>query len=206
MPSLATIPTKNRPPLPVADLELPGGTMPLASEFYVVREPWDVRCCQEIEKKAGLVRIKAPRQMGKTSLLARIRNHAVEQGYRTIVLDFLETDEATFESSSIFLKRFCALVSRQLGISPRKVTEFWDEGLFGPKENCSDYIEQYVLTDLTAPLFLGIDELDRLFPYGQVAKEFLMLLRAWNEKAKINETWAKLRIAIAFIVPISALV
>jgi|694.fasta_scaffold01205_27 serine/threonine-protein kinase len=197
IPVVATIEAKNRPPLPVADLELPGGAMSLESKFYVEREPWDERCCQEIERKAGLIRIKAPRQMGKTSLLTRIRNHATKQGYRAIVLDFLETDEATFASSSIFLKRFCALVSRQLGISPRKVTEFWDEDLFGAKENCSDYIEQYVLADLTGPLFLGIDELDRLFPYDQVAKEFLMLLRAWNEKAKINETWSKLRIAIA---------
>jgi serine/threonine-protein kinase len=197
IPVVATIDAKKRPPLPVADLELPGGTIPLESEFYVKREPWDERCCQEIERKAGLIRIKAPRQMGKTSLLTRIRNHASKQGYRAIALDFLETDEATFESSSIFLKRFCALVSRQLGISPRKVTEFWDEELFGPKENCSDYIEQYVLADLTGPLFLGIDELDRLFPYDQVAKEFLMLLRAWNEKAKVNEIWSKLRMVIA---------
>ena len=197
IPVVATIDAKNRSPLPVADLELPGGTIPLESEFYVKREPWDERCCQEIERKAGLIRIKAPRQMGKTSLLTRIRNHASKQGYRAIALDFLETDEATFASSSIFLKRFCALVSRQLGISPKKVTEFWDEELFGPKENCSDYIEQYVLADLTGPLFLGIDELDRLFPYDQVAKEFLMLLRAWNEKAKVNETWSKLRMVIA---------
>ena len=197
IPVVATIDAKNRPPLPVADLELPGGTIPLESEFYVKREPWDERCCQEIERKAGLIRIKAPRQMGKTSLLTRIRNHATQKGYRAIALDFLETDEATFASSSIFLKRFCALISRQLGISPRKVTEFWDEELFGPKENCSDYIEQYVLADLTGPLFLGIDELDRLFPYDQVAKEFLMLLRAWNEKAKTNETWSNLRIVIA---------
>jgi serine/threonine-protein kinase len=197
IPVVATIDAKNRPPLPVADLELPGGTIPLESEFYVKREPWDERCCQEIERKAGLIRIKAPRQTGKTSLLVRIRNHATQQGYRAISLDFSETDEATFTSSSIFLKRFCALVSRQLGISPRKVTEFWDEELFGPKENCSDYIEQYVLVDLTGPLFLGIDELDRLFPYEKVAKEFLMLLRAWNEKAKVNEIWSKLRMVIA---------
>lgn len=197
IPVVAKIDAKNRPPLPVADLELPGGTIPLESEFYVEREPWDERCCQEIERKAGLIRIKAPRQMGKTSLLTRIRNHASKQGYRAIALDFLETDEATFTSSSIFLKRFCALVSRQLGISPRKVTEFWDEELFGPKENCSDYIEQYVLAGLTGPLFLGIDELDRLFPYDQVAKEFLMLLRSWNEKGRVNETWAKLRMVIA---------
>ena len=110
----------NRPPLPVADLELPCGTMPLDSEFYIKREPWDSRCVQEIENRAGLVRIKAPRQMGKTSLLVRIRDRAAALGYQTVTLDFLETDEQAFSDSSIFLKRFCALVSRKLDISPRK--------------------------------------------------------------------------------------
>ncbi len=172
--------TRNRPPLPVAELELPGGTMQLASQFYVQREPWESRCYGQIEKKAGLIRIKAPRQMGKTSLLARICHHATEQGYRTATLDFLETDEAIFEDLTVFLKRFCAMVSRKLGISPRKVLEFWDDELFGPKDNCNDYFEQGILADLTVPLFLGLDELDRLFPHNAVAKEFLSMLRAWN--------------------------
>ncbi|MEL6440274.1 MAG: AAA-like domain-containing protein [Cyanobacteria bacterium J06621_8] len=161
---VVTTASQNRPPLPVADLELPGGTMPLESQFYVKREPWDSRCLEEIERRAGLVRIKAPRQMGKTSLLARIRDRAVELGYRTITLDFLGTDEQAFSDSRVFLKRFCALVSRQLDISPRKVTEFWDEELFGSKENCSDYFAEYILSEINVPLFLAIDELDRLFP------------------------------------------
>ena len=188
---------KNRPPLPVADLESPSGTMPLASKFYIKREPWDTRCLQEIENRGGLVRIKAPRQMGKTSLLARIRDHAAHLDYRTVTLDFLETDEQTFTDSSRFLKRFCALVSRKLDFSPRKVMEVWDEELFGPKENCSDYFEEQVLSQINTPIFLGLDEIDRLFPYEAVSKEFLTLLRSWNEKAKVNNTWAKLRMAIA---------
>ena len=77
------------------------------------------------------------------------------------------------------------------------MTEFWDEELFGPKENCSDYFEEYILSEIDVPLFLGLDELDRLFPYEAVSQEFLTLLRYWNEQAKVNETWAKLRIAIA---------
>lgn len=193
----AATPPVDGPPPPVADLELPGGTMPLTSEYYIHREPWDTRCLQEIEHRAGLVRIKAPRQMGKTSLLARIRDRAVQLGYRPVTISFLETDERAFADASVFLKRLCAFVSKQLGLSPKLVTECWDEELFGPKENCTDYFEEQVLSTLDAPLFLGLDELDRLFPYEAVSKEFLMLLRAWNEKAKVNNTWSKLRMAIA---------
>jgi serine/threonine-protein kinase len=195
IPVVAAIPSKNRPPLPVADLETPGGTILRESKFYVEREPWE-RCCQEIERKAGLIQINAPQQMGKTSLLTRIRDHAIKQGYQAITLDFAGLEKATFESSSIFLKRFCAMVSLQLGISPKKVTEFWEEDQLGPKDNCSNYIEQGILADLTGPLFLGIEELDRLFPYDQVAKEFLMLLRAWNGNGRVKETWSKLRMVI----------
>jgi serine/threonine-protein kinase len=197
IPAEITPPAHRRPPLPVADLELPSGTMPLDSKFYIRREPWDTRCLQEIEHRGGLVRVKAPRQMGKTSLLARIRDRANELGYQTVTIDFLETDESTFTDSSLFLKRLCALVSRKLGFSPRKVTEFWDEELFGPKENCTDFFEEHILSKIDTSLFLGLDELDRLFPYEAVSKEFLTLLRSWNEKAKVDKTWAKFKLAIA---------
>ena len=189
--------SKKRPPLPVADLELPGGTMLLDSEFYIKREPWDSRCVQEIENRAGLVRIKAPRQMGKTSLLARIRAHADELGYQTVTLDFLETDETAFSNLNLFLKRICALISLQLNVSPQQVKECWAEDLLGPKENCSNYFKNCLFPEINTSLLLLIDELDRLFPYEAVSKAFLTLLRSWNEKAKVNETWAKLRIAIA---------
>ena len=134
--------------------------------------------------------------MGKTSLLGRIRDRAAELSYQTVILDFLETDERTFTDSSLFLKRLCALVSRKLGFSPRAVTESWDEELFGPKENCTYYFEEHLLSKIDNPLFLGFDEFDRLFPYEAVSKEVLTLLRSWNEKAKANETWAKLKLAI----------
>ncbi|MGK7874196.1 MAG: AAA-like domain-containing protein [Xenococcaceae cyanobacterium] len=186
----------NSPPLPVAEPELPRGQIGLASPFYVSREPLESRCYQAIEKRGALIRIKAPRQMGKTSLLSRILHHAEQQSCKAVSLSFQQTDESIFQDLNQFLRRFCALISRQLGVSPRKVNECWDDELFGPKDNCDEYFKQYLLADLNSPLVLGLDEVDRIFPYNQVAKEFLMLLRAWNEKAKVDSTWAKLRLVM----------
>jgi hypothetical protein len=60
------------PPLPVAEPELyrePGGSVPLASGLYMERPPIETDCYREILQSGALIRIKAPRQMGKTSLM-----------------------------------------------------------------------------------------------------------------------------------------
>src|ERR687886_1156908 len=183
------------PPLPVAEPELPEGQMELDSQFYVKREPWESRSYKAIEKRAALIRIKAPRQMGKTSLLARIRNHAEQEGCRMVYLSFQEPDEDVFQELNQFLRRFCVLIGRELGISPKKLNEYWDDEFLGPKENCNEYLK-CLLADLNSPLVLALDTVDRVFPYNKVAVEFFSLLRVWHEKAKENSTWAKLRLVI----------
>jgi hypothetical protein len=176
--------------------ELPEGQVELASKFYVKREPWESRCYQTIEKRAALIRIKAPRQMGKSSLLTRILYHAEQQCCRTVSLDFEQTDGSVFRDLNQFLRRFCALISRELAISPKTVNEYWDAELFGPKDNCEEYFEKCLLEDLNTTLVLALDKVDRVFPYDDVAREFLTMLRTWHEKSKVNNTWAKLRLVM----------
>jgi transcriptional regulator with XRE-family HTH domain len=49
----------------------PNGAVPLGSPFYLERKPVEAQIKQEIRKPGTLIRIKAPREMGKTSLLLR---------------------------------------------------------------------------------------------------------------------------------------
>ena len=58
--------------LKTSALELPRGQVPLNSPFYIERPPTELICFEEILQPGALIRIKAPRQMGKTSLMARI--------------------------------------------------------------------------------------------------------------------------------------
>ena len=183
-------------PLPVAEPEVPQGQMPLASAFYIQREPLESLCYKEIERQAALIRIKAPRQMGKTSLMARILHHAEEQGARTISVSFQLMDDSAFQDLNLFLRRFCALVSSKLKVPRSTLNEFWDDEFFGPKENCSTYFEECLLSNINGLIVLGLDELDQLFAYESIAKEFLGLLRTWNEEAKVNKTWGKLRLVV----------
>ena len=181
-------------PLPAAEPELPGGQVDVASQFYVERPPIEERCYQTIVQPSALIRIKAPRQMGKTSLMARILHHGARQGYCTVPLTFQLVDKGVFANLDKFLKWFCAYVGRELYL-PNQLDDYWDE-IFGSKVNCKDYFEKYILPQIDSPLILGLDEIDRVFQYPDIAEDFLGLLRAWHEESKRRDIWKKLRLIV----------
>lgn len=182
------------PPLPVAAPELPGGQVELASAFYVPRPPIEKRTCEEIVRPGALIRIKAPRQMGKTSLLARILHHAAGMGYRTIPLSFQLADSQIFTDLNRFLQWFCVNVALELDL-PERLGEYWN-AIFGSKVACKSYFERYILAKTTSPIVLGLDEVDRVFQYPEIASDFLGLLRAWHEEGKNREIWRRLRLVV----------
>ncbi|MEG3941197.1 AAA-like domain-containing protein [Microcoleus sp. S36b_A3] len=181
-------------PQPVAEPELPGGQVDVASQFYVERQPIEERCYQTIVQPSALIRIKAPRQMGKTSLMAKILHYGSLQGYCTVPLTFQLVDKAVFADLDQFLKWFCAYVGRELHLA-NQLDDYWDE-IFGSKVNCKDYFEKYILPQIDSPLILGLDEIDRVFQYPDIAEDFLGLLRAWHEESKRRDIWKKLRLIV----------
>jgi hypothetical protein len=184
------------PPLPVAEPELPSGQVRLASAFYVERVPYEALCYKEILHPGALIRIKAPRQMGKTSLMARILYHAKEQGYRTVPLSFQHADAEVFSSLNQLLQWFCARITRKLRL-PHQVDDYWTD-TYGSKDNCTDYFQDCLLPETDSPLVLGLDEVDRVFQYPTIADDFFGLLRAWYEEAGYGDgdLWEKLRLVV----------
>ncbi len=175
-------------------LEFPSGPVPINSPFYINRPPIEELTYQEISKPGSVIGIKAPRKMGKSSLLIRIISHAIQSGYKTVSLDFQEADDAVFASLNKFLRWFCANVSRQLNLKPR-LDDYWDEDM-GSKVSCTIYFEGYLLEQIDRPLVLALNEVNRVFEYPHIAKDFLPLLRFWHEQAKQVETFQKLRLVV----------
>lgn len=186
--------TPNHPPQPVAEPELPMGQVELASAFYVERPSIDERCYEAIAKPGALIRIKAPRQMGKTSLMARILQQSTILGYRTVPLSFQLADSKIFTDLDQFLQWFCAVVALELQL-PDRLSDYWN-GIFGSKVSCKSYFERYLLAKIPEPLVLGLDEVDRVLQYPELTADFFGLLRAWHEEAKNREIWRKLRLVV----------
>jgi hypothetical protein len=183
-------------PMPITvNLEELGGQVPLDSPFYIPRPPIEERCYEAIIKPGALIRIKAPRQMGKSSLMLRILDCATQQGYRSVWLNLQAAGEKALENPDSLLKWLCSRISRKLGL-PDKVEEYW-QGALGSNDKCTDYFELYLLEELKKPFALGLDEVDELFQYESVAGDFFGLLRSWHEESKFNPVWRNLRLIIA---------
>ncbi|MDP8964046.1 MAG: AAA-like domain-containing protein, partial [Cyanobacteriota bacterium] len=122
------------------------GQVPLESPFYVERPPIEGLCCETILQPGALIRIKAPKLMGKTSLMIRILDSARSQDFKTVTLSLQLADADVFASLNQFLRWFCAVVSRSLGL-PNRLDEYWDD-VFGSNYNCTDYFESYLLAEI----------------------------------------------------------
>jgi transcriptional regulator with XRE-family HTH domain len=183
-------------PLPAAAPELPGGQVELTSCFYIDRPPIESRCYETIAQPGALIRIKAPRQMGKTSLMARILHHAEQQGSRTVALSFQLANRKIFANSDTFLQWFCASIGQELGML-EQLPKCWQlADLIGSNQCCKAYFEQYLLSESSRPLTLGLDESDRLFESPEIADDFFGLLRALHEEAKRRDIWKKFRLVV----------
>jgi hypothetical protein len=173
-------------------------SIPVSADFslYVQRPPIEADCCQEILKPGALICIKAPEKMGKTSLLKGILSQAEAYGYRKVYLNLRAAEGAIFANLDRFLRWFCANISREVGLKPQ-FDDYWDEELFGSLVSCKTYFQSYLLEQLDTPLALGLDNVDRIFEYPDIAKEFLPMLRYWHEEANNLAIWQNLRLVIA---------
>jgi len=178
------------------ELDIPAGQVSLDSPLYIERPPIEPDCYRAISRPGALILIKAPRQMGKTSLMSRVLHHGqTKYGCRSVLLYFQEAEGKEFTNLETFLRWFCSSITFELDLED-KVEEFWKNSMLSDKQNCTNYFQRHLLSKIDSPLILALDEVDRLFEYYEVAKEFFSLLRAWHERSKNDPIWQKLRLVI----------
>jgi hypothetical protein len=174
-------------------LESPEGQVRMESRFYL-HSPYEERCHEELQKPGSLVRIKSPRNMGKSSLMVRVLAHAAQLGYRTVTIDLEQTNQKFFHDLDKFMQWFCASVGKPLGVRV-KIEDYWDD-IFGANDNATEYFEQYLLNGSQPPLVLAIDNFDRIFAYPEIETDFCGLLRGWYERSRSDARWGNLRLLI----------
>jgi len=176
----------------------PRGSLPAGSPYYVFRPPLERLCFQEILHPGALIRIKAPRQFGKTSLMTQLLGYAHDHSMKSSMVNLQLVEGEILERPDTFLRWFCGSIAHALDM-PSELDKRWDV-MFGAGYSCTDYLESFLLPSCDRPLLLVIDGFDELFSYSDVAMDFCGLIRAWYEQARYGskqEVWQKLRLVIS---------
>jgi AAA-like domain len=173
--------------------EFPSGPVSLYSSLYVVPTQAEAMAGAELLQPGSLIRIKAPQQTGKTSLVLRLQAQAQRLGLQCVTLDLNSADRALFNDLDKFLRWLCLSVSRQLQLEPN-LDAHWDLES-GSKLSAQAYFAD-LLGRVSQPVVLIFDEITPLFEFPELAQDVLPLLRIWHEAAAGQPLWQNLRLVL----------
>jgi hypothetical protein len=181
------------PPSPWAQpLEMPEGTMDPTSPFYVERSS-DGIVLETISRQGVTITIKGPRQMGKSSLLIRARDAALDLGKQVAFIDFQLFDHAALANADLFYREFCTWLGDELGMEDR-AEQYWSPSLSNGMR-CTRYLGRYLLKELGTPLVLAMDEVESIFD-APFRSDFFGMLRSWHNNRRPGSPWKELDLVL----------
>jgi hypothetical protein len=160
-----------------APLELPEGAMETHSPFYIMR-PGDQAALEEVRRPGVTLTIKGPRQAGKSSMLMRLAEAATQQGKRVVILDFQLFDQEAFKDAESFFRQFCVWLTDELAAGDPAAA--YRQNALDNSQDCTRYVERYLLKAAKQPLLLAMDGVDTIFETGY-RDDFFGMVRSWHD-------------------------
>lgn len=173
-------------------LESPEGSLDPSSIYYIKRFTDDI-ALDAIRRNGVTITIKGPRQMGKSSLLNRIKLEANKIGKKVVYLDFQLFDKAVLEQADNFYQQFCRWFAYELQIDDRTV-DYWQEPV-GNTLRSTRFMENHVFKAFREPIVLAMDEVERIFD-STFRSDFFSMLRSWHNSRASNPIWKNLDFAL----------
>jgi hypothetical protein len=209
--AMGTEPTTQRPPQPlptatpeshtVSDQErplatrdtrpasVPGGTIRHTDAYYVPRTVDEVVTSCAAELGQTLV-IKGPRQMGKSSLLLHYLSECQKADKKVAFVDFQIFSNDDLSSYATFLSRFAMILGHRLRL------DLQTPPAIDSQFAMVNFMEVVVLPQVSGPLVVALDEVDRLFGRRYKA-DFFTMLRLWhNNRSSLTPEWEDVDLAL----------
>jgi hypothetical protein len=180
------------PPAPIAPFEIPTGGMHPDSKYYIIRSSDEV-AESTLGSSSVTLNIKGSRQMGKTSLLARLKRTARNQGRKVVSLDFQLFDEQTLREPEVFYPAFCLAIADDLNIVDTFEAHRHKRRSF--PSTCTRLMLQDVLPAAQARIMLVMDEIDKVF-VSPFRNDFFGMLRSWHNLRSDSDLWMNLELVL----------
>jgi DNA-binding SARP family transcriptional activator len=179
-------------------IEPMGGALPVHSPLYIERDT-DASFHSALNRRDSIILVKGPREVGKTSLLARGLARIREKKSNVIITDLQKFSREELESSNTFLQTLARQLADQLDLPAQPIADFGWRPNTGANENFERFVRRHILKPLSGHLFWALDEMDRLFTLD-FATDIFALFRAWhNERAfDPNGSWQGLTLIFSY--------
>ena len=178
------------------DLEPTGGCVPIDSPFYV-RRPVDAEFEKALRQRDGIILVYGARQMGKTSLLSRGREYALQQEIKTVYTDcqMLSAPQLATQDSLLQALAEMLVEELELDVAPQS---HWNPQR-SSKMNMTQFMKKIVLASQPTAILWLLDEVDRLLACD-FADEVFSMFRSWyNERSMQSQSpWKRLMVAIGY--------
>ena len=176
---------------------LDDGPVPLGSPFYVERDA-DRRVLAHLTEPGSTVTIKGHGKSGKSSLLARLRAWAREQGWDSCVVNFQGLEAPSLCDAAALFREIAQVLADRLGLNAEPADDWSAYRTY--KTNLSRFVERRVLSRSSRPVLLLFDGADLVFPHRTACEDLFSTLRFWhNERANDLEGhgWDRLGLVVA---------
>jgi hypothetical protein len=158
------------------EIEHAGGAMHPYSPFYVVREA-DGELMNAVAAGEPTVLVKGARQMGKTSLLARVLRDARHRHIRVAFTDFQALSGAEMASADRFYLALAFSLAEQLQVDCDPASAW--VAMRSGGSNLEKYLRRQVIVAADSRLVWVLDEADSLFG-SKLGSEVFGLFRSWH--------------------------
>lgn len=159
----------------------PGGTAAIDDEFYVKRRADKIVAAVAAQVGETIV-IKAPRQMGKSSLLIRYLE-ACRATKRLAFVNLQSFADADLDDYTTFLRALVGQWLRALRLP---------NGSSTPIDSQADFVafvEDHILGQLGQPVTFALDEVDRVVGRAY-QRDFFGMMRTWhNNRSNPDSLW-----------------
>jgi len=169
------------------------GTLPAGAPSYVER-PADEEVL-ELCRAGGLGYILAPRQTGKSSLVARARRQLSGEGIRSVFVDL-----TTIGSQDVTAEQwYCSLVAElveQLGLGVDPVAWWRRREHLTPVKRLVDFLRTEVVAGTEGRVVLFVDEIDSTLRLPFSTDDFFAALRAVHNARAMEPELVRLAIVL----------
>jgi hypothetical protein len=148
---------------------------------YITRGSIESEALSAIAEPASLIRIKAPRKMGKTWFLEHVLESTKNQTpkFYTTICDFGLFEDDIYKDYACLLRKFCERTIKKISPNENELDNLAEiiSANITTNDTVIDFFSRHLLPRVSGDLILALENFDSVFEKVNISNDFCKILR-----------------------------